>query len=395
MREIGSRPAAALPDDAPILQYVRAVDAHLGIRSHLDCSSTDANIPLSLGIPAIAIGAGGLGGGAHTTQEWFSPEGRDLGLKRILLTLLLLMRDPRRGARASEPPGGGAGAAFNTVIWGTTFVLVKTALRTDFAGAVPGPAFSLAAVALLSSLSRKWRTADAPRSPRRWLAAGALTGVFLFSGYLFQTMGLQTTTPPKSAFLTGLATVMVPLLARSSIKIKPQISEVAGVLVATLGHGTDDAGRPDRFHQPRRPADVRRRHCVLRHTSCNLGHFAEQIGYRVVERHTGGPRLLCRLCHCLVGGNTTHPVAAGGGLGDTDNRIVMYRAGVHDPGVGAAIHHIDANRFDLRAGAGGGLDYVVIAGGRGPFGAGAAGAVLILGGVLLVEMKPFNPRQHP
>ena len=52
---------------APILQYVRAVDAHLGIRSHLDCSSTDANIPLSLGIPAIAIGAGGLGGGAHTT----------------------------------------------------------------------------------------------------------------------------------------------------------------------------------------------------------------------------------------------------------------------------------------------------------------------------------------
>ena len=92
-REIGSRPAAALSEQAPILQYVRAVDAHLGIRSHLDCSSTDANIPLSMGIPAIAIGAGGVGGGAHTTGEWFSPEGRDLGLKRILLTLLLLMRE--------------------------------------------------------------------------------------------------------------------------------------------------------------------------------------------------------------------------------------------------------------------------------------------------------------
>jgi acetylornithine deacetylase/succinyl-diaminopimelate desuccinylase-like protein len=91
-REIGSRPAAALPDGAPILQYVRAVDAHLGIRSHLDCSSTDANLPLSLGIPAIAIGAGGMGGGAHTTGEWFSPVGRDLGLKRILLTLLMLLR---------------------------------------------------------------------------------------------------------------------------------------------------------------------------------------------------------------------------------------------------------------------------------------------------------------
>lgn len=93
-KEIGSRPAAALPHHAAILQYLRAVDSHLGIRSHLDCSSTDANIPLSMGIPALAIGAGGLGGGAHTPQEWFSPDGRDLGLKRILLTLLMLMRDP-------------------------------------------------------------------------------------------------------------------------------------------------------------------------------------------------------------------------------------------------------------------------------------------------------------
>lgn len=93
LREIGSRPAAALPEGAQILQYVRAVDAHLGIRSHLDTSSTDANIPLSLGIPAVSIGAGGVGGGAHTTQEWYRPEARDLGLKRIFLTLLLLLRN--------------------------------------------------------------------------------------------------------------------------------------------------------------------------------------------------------------------------------------------------------------------------------------------------------------
>jgi tripeptide aminopeptidase len=90
VKEIGSRPAAALPEGASILTHLRAVDAHLGIRSHQDCSSTDANIPLSLGVPAVAIGAGGIGGGAHTTSEWFHPEGRDLGLKRIFLTLLLL-----------------------------------------------------------------------------------------------------------------------------------------------------------------------------------------------------------------------------------------------------------------------------------------------------------------
>jgi tripeptide aminopeptidase len=95
VREIGSRPGSRLPDDALILTLLRAVDAHLGIRSQTDCSSTDANIPLSLGLPAVSIGAGGNGGGAHTAGEWFHPEGRDLGLKRILLTLCLLAQDPR------------------------------------------------------------------------------------------------------------------------------------------------------------------------------------------------------------------------------------------------------------------------------------------------------------
>jgi len=97
IKEIGSRPGGGLREGAPILDCLRAVDAHLGIRSHLDCSSTDANIPLSMGTPAIAIGAGGVGGGAHTTGEWFSPEGRDLGLKRILLTLLLILREAAGG----------------------------------------------------------------------------------------------------------------------------------------------------------------------------------------------------------------------------------------------------------------------------------------------------------
>jgi acetylornithine deacetylase/succinyl-diaminopimelate desuccinylase-like protein len=97
IKEIGARPAAELDEQTPVLGYVRAVDAYLGIRSRLDCSSTDANIPLSLGIPAVSIGAGGQGGGAHTLKEWYNPEGRDLGLKRIFLTLSLLLRDPQIG----------------------------------------------------------------------------------------------------------------------------------------------------------------------------------------------------------------------------------------------------------------------------------------------------------
>lgn len=85
---IGERPAAALAEDAPLLTLTRAVDRHLGIRSSLRAASTDANIPLARGIPAISLGSGGSGGGVHTLQEWFDPAGRELALRRILLLLL-------------------------------------------------------------------------------------------------------------------------------------------------------------------------------------------------------------------------------------------------------------------------------------------------------------------
>jgi acetylornithine deacetylase/succinyl-diaminopimelate desuccinylase-like protein len=100
VRDIGSRPAARLSPDAPLISAIRAVDAHLGIRARLDCASTDANIPLAAGIAAVSIGAGGAGGGAHTQAEWYRPDGRDLGLKRILLTAaLVLWRDGMRQSR--------------------------------------------------------------------------------------------------------------------------------------------------------------------------------------------------------------------------------------------------------------------------------------------------------
>ena len=90
MELIGNRPAAELASDARILAVVRAVDEHLGVNSKLQRASTDANIPLSQGREAIAMGAGGTGGGAHTLQEWYDPNQRELGLKRILLSVLTL-----------------------------------------------------------------------------------------------------------------------------------------------------------------------------------------------------------------------------------------------------------------------------------------------------------------
>ena len=158
-REIGSRPAAVLPDDAPILQYVRAVDAHLGIRSYLDCSSTDANLPLSMGIPAIAIGAGGLGGGAHTSRRVVQSRRAGSGAET----------NSADATDADAPHGGGHGRVnrrkaelallVNTVIWGTTFVLVKVRSAADLAGSVPGHAIFAGGggAGAAVRLSRKWR----------------------------------------------------------------------------------------------------------------------------------------------------------------------------------------------------------------------------------------------
>ena len=105
IKELGARPGGRLAADSLLLRTIQAVDSHLQVRSRINCASTDANIPLSLGLPAISIGTGGQGGGAHTMQEWFHADGRDLGLRRILLLLAVLTADLRdqSGASAISP----------------------------------------------------------------------------------------------------------------------------------------------------------------------------------------------------------------------------------------------------------------------------------------------------
>ena len=70
---LGVRPAGELPENSPLLAALLAADNQLGNRSRRERSSTDANIPLSVGIPAISMGAGGSSGGAHTLEEWYDP----------------------------------------------------------------------------------------------------------------------------------------------------------------------------------------------------------------------------------------------------------------------------------------------------------------------------------
>ncbi len=88
IKVLGLRPGGELAENSPLLSAVQAADDYLGNRARIERSSTDANIPLSLGIPAIALGAGGSSGGAHSLEEWYDPAGREIGMQRLLLTLL-------------------------------------------------------------------------------------------------------------------------------------------------------------------------------------------------------------------------------------------------------------------------------------------------------------------
>ncbi len=85
---IGDRPSGATPHAAPLVRLAEEATRAFGYRPRLDCSSTDSNIAISMGIPAITIGAGGASGNSHTCDEWYDPRGRDTGLKRALLIML-------------------------------------------------------------------------------------------------------------------------------------------------------------------------------------------------------------------------------------------------------------------------------------------------------------------
>ena len=87
---LGERPSGSTPVTSPIVQAAVEITRRLGLEPHLDIGSTDANIPMSMGNPAIAIGAGGSSENVHTPEEWFDPKHRDLGLHRLIALIGVL-----------------------------------------------------------------------------------------------------------------------------------------------------------------------------------------------------------------------------------------------------------------------------------------------------------------
>jgi acetylornithine deacetylase/succinyl-diaminopimelate desuccinylase-like protein len=85
---IGDRPSGAVPVEEPFVQRAAAVTRALGFEPTFHRSSTDSNVPISLGVPAITIGGGGQGMNAHSLQEWFRNVDGPLGVQRVLLITL-------------------------------------------------------------------------------------------------------------------------------------------------------------------------------------------------------------------------------------------------------------------------------------------------------------------
>jgi drug/metabolite transporter (DMT)-like permease len=290
----------------------------------------------------------------------------------------------------SRRPAAELALAFNTLVWGATFVLVKSALAAVSPLLFLGLRFTLAtsAVLLLFRGFGKggfvWREAG----------AGALAGIFLFGGYVFQTIGLRYTTAPKSAFITGLTSVMVPLLAALVYRVRPRISEVAGVIVATVGLGlmtletaVGSIGR----------GDLLTLFCAVSFAAhiVTLGHFSERMRFEVLSVMQVATAAVLALSlfwwaeipylqwRPIVG----YAILVTGLLATALAFSIQAWAQRYTTATRTAlIYMLEPVVAWLTS-------YCLV--GEGLSTRATAGAALILSGVLLVEMKPWNPRLHP
>ena len=85
---IGDRPCGEMDASHPLVRAALQATTAIGRTPELATASTDANVPISLGVPAIAIGAGGRGGGVHTSGEWYDNTDGTLGVARALTVLV-------------------------------------------------------------------------------------------------------------------------------------------------------------------------------------------------------------------------------------------------------------------------------------------------------------------
>ena len=119
------------------------------------------------------------------------------------------------------------------IVWGVTFIVVKRAVQDLSTILFITVRFALAAVMLMAVLHGRWWPG---RETRRYdLRAGFFIGICLFTGYVLQTLGLESTTVAKAGFITGFYIPLVPFLSAIVYKKAPGVAEILGILLATAG----------------------------------------------------------------------------------------------------------------------------------------------------------------
>jgi drug/metabolite transporter (DMT)-like permease len=281
--------------------------------------------------------------------------------------------------------------AFNTLVWGATFTLVKSALRDISPLLFLALRFSLATAALTGLWLLGWR---APNSEPRAVRGGILIGVVLFSGFLLQTLGLQLTTPPKSAFLTGLSSVLVPLLGALVYRSRPQASELLGVLVATGGMALMTLQGP--FSSVGR-GDLLTLLCAVAFAGhiVVLGHFSGKTSFEVLSITQVGTAALLAVTlfwwveplHVVWRAAVIYAILVTGLLATALAFTIQAWAQKFTSSTRTALIYTLEPVFAWL------ISYWAL--GEGLSGRAAAGAALILGGVVLVEVKPMQTGLHP
>lgn len=277
------------------------------------------------------------------------------------------------------------------LIWGATFVLVKEALSGVSTLLFLALRFALAAAVLMLAFRGRY---SGPGSRRRDLRGGVAAGVCLFAGFAFQTFGLRSTTPSKSAFITGLSIVLVPLIGSIVHRKGPDLSETLGIGTATVGLGLLTLEGPSLQIAS---GDLLTMFCALA--------FALHIV--VVGRYSAGGSFEV----LSVAQVATAALLAGASFWWAEAPRIRWTAGllaaIAVTGIGAtalafsvqawAQQRTTATRtaliFALEPVFAWATSYAVL--GEVLSLRAAAGAALILAGVLAVELKPISPSRHP
>jgi len=279
----------------------------------------------------------------------------------------------------------------NALIWGSTFVVVKEALNDASVLLFLALRFALASV-ILGAAFRPLPSKFAAGRPV--VTAGFVSGLFLFAGYVLQTFGLRYTTASKSAFLTGLSIVMVPVMAAAVRRRRPDAAEAAGVAVATVGLALLTLNGPITNVNV---GDILTIGCAAAFAGQILvvGHFVPRFGFQAIT--------LMQVA--------TSAVLSGGLFWWAEPVFVHWTAGLM---IALAVTAVLATAvafsvmswaqqytsptrtaliFSLEPVFAWATSYVVAGEVLSP--RAAAGAALILGGIVLVELKPFGLRKRP